>query len=103
MVPTPENIRALRGDGVLEIRWSDGVVHRLGFKYLRSHCPCAGCVNEFTGVRTLDVESIPESIQPEAIETVGNYALRIGWSDRHNTGIYTWERLRELGEAANQA
>jgi DUF971 family protein len=53
-------------------------------------------VDEFTGERTLDVASIADDIRIDDMQLVGNYALRIGWSDGHSTGLYTWSRLRAL-------
>ncbi len=94
----PKNIRALSDDRVLEITWHDGAVHRLPFRFLRCECPCAGCIDEMTGIRTLDIETIPEEIKPTGIAFSGNYALKITWSDRHDSGLYTWDRLRSLGQ-----
>ena len=45
------------------------------------------------GVRTLDVNSVPDDIGITHIELVGNYALKLSFSDGHDTGIYTWDRL----------
>jgi DUF971 family protein len=44
----------------------------------------------------VDVPDIPTGIELEAAELTGNYALKITWNDRHDTGLYTWEHLREL-------
>ncbi len=99
MIRAPQQIRAIRADGVLEIVWEPGTVCRYPFRYLRQECPCAACVNEFTGERTLDPESVPESIQPVALEFSGNYAIKIQWSDGHSTGLYTWDRLLKLAES----
>ncbi len=96
MAETPTDIRALRDDGVLEISWPGGGMHRLPFTFLRGECPCAACVDENTGIRTLDIDSIPHDIQPTAMEFTGNYALKIAWSDGHDTGLYTWKNLNRL-------
>lgn len=61
---------------------------------LRLACPCAGCREEMSGRRLLDPDRVPPDVRPEAISLVGAYALRIRWSDGHDTGIYTFERLR---------
>jgi DUF971 family protein len=97
----PRSIKAFREARILEIGWNDGTVQRIPFKSLRAQCPCAGCVDELTGIRTLDVEAIPEEIAPARIELCGNYALKIDWNDGHSTGLYTWQRLEEIGRAAN--
>jgi DUF971 family protein len=96
----PKSIKAIRDLRVLEIGWNDGAVQRIAFKTLRSQCPCAGCVDELTGIRTLDVEAIPKDIAPSKIELCGNYALKIDWNDGHSTGLYTWQRLADIAAAA---
>jgi len=50
--------------------------------------------------RILDPASVPADITIEKMELVGSYAVRVRWSDGHNSGLYTWERLRELSLAA---
>ena len=47
-----------------------------------------------SGRRILKPETVPEDIKPLRIQLVGGYGLRVDWSDGHNTGIYTFERLR---------
>jgi DUF971 family protein len=80
----------------LRIRWRDEHVSEFPPRLLRLACPCAGCVDEMTGRRTLRETSVPEGIHPLAITYVGRYALRIDWSDGHSTGIYPFEYLRRL-------
>jgi len=99
MVVSPKHIRAFKDEGELEIHWQDGTIHRMSFRFLRGSCPCAGCVNEFTGVRTLDVNSVPETIRPDDVNLSGNYALKFSWNDGHDTGLYTWDYLWELGQS----
>lgn len=98
MTQPPLKIRALRDAGVLEIQWTDQRCLRYPFKFVRCECPCATCVNEFTGERILNPDNIPESVVPVAVSFSGNYALKIEWSDGHNTGIYSWELLERMGE-----
>jgi len=92
----PRDLQALREEGVLRIAWSDRE-DRLPFVFLRGECQCARCVNEWTGERMLDPATIPQDVSIERMELVGSYAVRIHWSDGHSSGLYTWERLRELG------
>jgi len=94
---SPKSIKAYRQQRVLEVGWNDGSVQRIAFKTLRSLCPCAGCVDELTGIRILDIDAIPADIAPSQIELCGNYALRVEWNDGHSTGLYTWQRLAEIG------
>ena len=75
---------------------ADDSKYEVPFRYLRGRCPCASCVNEFTGERMVDVGDIPEAIEIEAAKFAGNYALKITWNDRHDTGLFTWEHLHEL-------
>jgi len=96
--PTPTQIRALRDAGTLSLGWSDGTHFELPFKYVRGECPCAACIDEFTGARILDLDTIPETIIPEQLAMSGNYALKISWSDGHSTGLYTWEHLYQISK-----
>lgn len=100
---SPTNIKADRPNRWFEIEWPDGRTDRIGFRTLRSDCPCAVCVSEFTGERLLDPASVPETIEPVAVDLAGNYAMRVRWSDGHETGLYAWGHLRRLGEDAAQA
>ena len=66
---------------------------------LRRECPCAQCVNEWSGERTLKPESIADDIEIADLTTIGRYALNFRWSDGHETGIYSFQYLRDLCEA----
>lgn len=95
-------------DRKLEIQWSDGVKRRYGFRQLREACPCATC-REKRNAPPPDPMSLPvlskAELEPLAItgmKPVGNYAYTIAFSDGHDTGIYSFELLRELGEEASQ-
>jgi len=80
----------------LRITWQDGHESTYHVFDLRYHCPCAHCVDEVTGERRLEAEDISDDVKPLRLESVGNYALRIEWDDGHDTGIYSFELLREL-------
>ena len=95
---SPTNISVDRPNRVFVVDWPDGRVDRLGFADVRRDCPCAACISELTGERLLDPASVADDIEPTAVELAGNYALRIRWSDRHDTGLFTWSHLRRLGE-----
>ena len=82
----------------LRIEWGDGAESELEPRTLRLLCPCAACVDEMTGVRTLRAETVDEAVYPTAIHYVGRYALQFVWSDGHSTGIYTFEYLRDLSD-----
>lgn len=96
MAQPPTAINYYAKDHILEITWAPGRVSRLPTKFVRAACGCAGCVDERTGVRTLDVNSIPEDIDIRGMTPVGNYAVHIDWSDGHNSGFYSWEHLQDL-------
>jgi DUF971 family protein len=86
----------------LRIRWGDGVASEFAPRDLRLLCPCAGCVDEITGLRTLRPDAVDPGVYPTAIHYVGRYALQFVWSDRHSTGIYTFEYLRQLADTAER-
>jgi len=80
----------------LAIRWADGHESRYEVRALRLACRCAQCVDEWSGAPTLDTATVAEDVQPRKLASVGRYAIRIDWSDGHDTGIYSFRRLREL-------
>jgi ATP-binding protein involved in chromosome partitioning len=95
---TPEGIRQ-RGPRELAITWRDGLESVYSVRELRLACGCAACVDEWSGEGRLDPDSVPADVRPLRIESVGRYAIQVTWSDGHATGIYTFERLRELDDA----
>ena len=86
------------GETGLRITWAEGEVCRYSAPALRRACPCAQCVNEWTGERVLAPESVAEELSMQDISIVGRYALNFRWSDGHETGIYSFRLLRELCE-----
>jgi DUF971 family protein len=86
------------GDARLRITWADDRVCLFDAPALRRACPCAGCVNEWTGERMLRPEAISDALAISDIEIVGRYALNFRWSDGHATGIYSFRYMRELCE-----
>lgn len=80
----------------LSIVWADDHRCRFNSAKLRRVCPCAQCVNEWTGQRVLKPETISEGIAIRDVSVVGRYALNFRWSDGHETGIYSFRYLREL-------
>lgn len=86
------------GDSGLRITWADERVCHFQAAELRRACPCAQCVNEWTGQRTLKPEAIADEIEIKNLSIVGRYALNFIWSDGHETGIYSFRYLREFCE-----
>lgn len=99
-MPTPT---ALRGDAeALTVQWHDGVSHRLSWRLLRDACPCASCkVKREEPPPLFPVLKLEETLPLRGVrmEPLGNYAYHIDFSDGHNTGIYSFEFLRKLGDA----
>ena len=90
----PERIH--RGDREIVITWEAGHVSTYPARALRLACQCATCKDEFTGRALLDSEAVPQDLRAESLSLVGNYAVKIRWSDGHDTGIYTYEYLLSL-------
>lgn len=90
------------GDAALKITWADGRACRYVASELRRQCPCAQCVNEWTGERMLRPETVADSLTIKDVEIVGRYALNFKWSDGHATGIYSFRYLRDLCEKSDE-
>jgi len=95
----PTAIRRLPEEQALLIEWPDEFARKLNLVALRAQCMCARCVDEITGERIVELDGIDPAIQIDQLQLVGNYALRIHWSDGHHQGLYTWRHLRDLCEA----
>ncbi|MDP6410927.1 MAG: DUF971 domain-containing protein [Planctomycetota bacterium] len=81
----------------VSIEWTDGHVTAYRTSVLRGLCPCAGCVNEVTGVRTHDPVSVPADLTQTDLRLVGHYGLTLRFSDGHDTGIFPFSALRRDG------
>ena len=86
------------GDSSVRVTWADDRVCVYEAAHLRRLCPCAQCVNEFTGERVLKPEAVSDELSIEDVGIVGRYALNFRWSDGHETGIYSFRYLREICE-----
>ena len=87
---------AFNDAGELMVRWDDGRVSKFPPKWLRARCPCAGCVDEWSGQRTVGEAQVKADVRAQNLEPVGRYAVRIDWSDGHNSGIWSWVYLLEM-------
>ena len=85
-------------DQMLGVTWSDGHESKYTMRLLRANCPCAECVDEISGKRMIALDDVPEQIRALEARPVGRYAYQFVWSDRHDTGIYTYKYLRSLCE-----
>jgi DUF971 family protein len=93
---SPSNVRVHKEERILELVWSDSEVSRLPFQRVRQSCRCAVCVDEFTGRQVLDPQTVPADLGLLEVSLCGNYALRIRWSDQHDSGLFTWNHLRSI-------
>ncbi|CAN5489689.1 DUF971 domain-containing protein [soil metagenome] len=82
----------------VSIRWSDDAETSFFAPELRRACPCASCVNEWTGEKILKDTAISDDLTFSDMNVVGRYALNFRFSDGHDTGIFTYKFLRELSE-----
>jgi len=80
----------------LGVLWADGSHNVLPLRRMRLACPCARCVDELTGRALLDPESVPSDITLKEIKSVGRYAIRPTFSDNHQSGLFHFDRLRDL-------
>jgi DUF971 family protein len=88
-------------DSALTIVWSDDSRKTYNAPDLRRACPCASCIDEWTGAKRLKDESVGDDLTIENIAIVGRYALSFRFSDHHETGIYSFQYLKELGNRGN--
>jgi len=83
----------------ISIKWSDDLETKYSAPELRRSCPCASCIDEWTGEKILDNDSIPDDLSMSNISIVGRYALSFQFSDGHDTGIFSFKFLRELDDS----
>lgn len=84
--------------GQIMMQFDTGEQFEIGSIDLRYACPCANCVDEMTGKRTLRRESLKTDVRPVKIEPVGRYGIHIDWSDGHRTGMYHFDNLYSLAK-----
>jgi DUF971 family protein len=93
--PQPTDIKLRTGSRLLEVHFDDGSHFELPFEYLRVFSPSAEVRGHGGGEGTLQLGK--ENVGVSGIEPVGNYALRLFFDDGHNTGLYSWSVLYQLG------
>jgi DUF971 family protein len=93
--PRLTDIRVRTKSRVLEIVYDDGTTYSLPFEYLRVYSPSAEVRGHGPGQETLQLGKHEVGIR--AVEPIGRYAVRLVFDDGHDTGLYTWAYLRELG------
>lgn len=80
----------------VRIGWKDGSVDEFKARELRLACPCASCVDENTGSKILDPTSVAVDISIADCDLVGRYAFQFHFSDKHNTGIFSFDILQGM-------
>ncbi|HEX2915765.1 MAG TPA: DUF971 domain-containing protein [Chloroflexia bacterium] len=98
----PEEIEVDRDKNELRVKWNDGHAGFTEFSTLRWNCPCASCRGEMGIPGRLDFVNTlsPDEMKMDRLEAVGLYALKPVWKDGHETGLYTYEHLRDLCQCA---
>ena len=91
----PTNINLHQQSRVLELTYEDGTSYKLPCEYLRVYSPSAEVTGHGPGQEILQLNK--EEVNITGIEPQGNYAIKLVFDDKHDTGIYTWEYLYELG------
>jgi DUF971 family protein len=93
--PRPTDIKLRTASRLLEVVFDDGRKFALPFEYLRVFSPSAEVKGHGGGEGILQVGK--ENVGINAVEPVGNYALRLVFDDGHDTGLYSWSLLHDLG------
>ncbi|MBF0175720.1 MAG: DUF971 domain-containing protein [Magnetococcales bacterium] len=92
---TPTELRQITKDRVVRITWNTGEQMELSMEYLRVVCPCADCRGHTPDqAKLIDGK---QDVTITSITPVGRYAVKIAFSDNHDTGVYSWEMLWDSG------
>lgn len=94
--PAPTEIKLHQKSRIFEIAFADGERFELSYEYLRVFTPSAEARGHGPGQETLQVGKREVTI--ERVEPVGNYAIRPVFSDGHDSGLYSWDMLYNLGK-----
>jgi DUF971 family protein len=107
----PQKVRVDKSGGTgVTIEWRDGAKSAWTFAWLRLACPCATCheARDAEGREPGEAKPQPAALlpmyvapmRPVDVTPVGKYALRFKWNDGHEAGIYSWDYLRNVCDAA---
>lgn len=97
---TPSKIKLHREDGSLTLEYANGECFTYSGEYLRVHSPSAEVRGHGKGQEVLQFGK--KDVTVTAVKSAGNYALQITFSDGHDSGIYSWDYLRELADNHQQ-
>ena len=93
--PLPTEIKLHQTSRLLEIAFADGKTFSLTCEFLRVHSPSAEVRGHGPGQETLQTGK--KDVEIVQVEPVGTYAVQLFFSDKHNTGIYSWDILYDYG------
>ena len=94
-MPHPTALKLRTQSRLLEVSFDNGDRFELPFEYLRVYSPSAEVRGHGPGQETLQLGK--HGVGIKAVERVGNYAVKLVFDDGHDTGLYTWSYLHELG------
>lgn len=80
----------------LGIKWDDDKISTISTRALRLACPCAACIDEWTGEAILKPETVPADIRIQHLHSVGRYGIQPKFTDNHSSGIFHFDRLKKL-------
>jgi len=95
-MPKPTDIKLHQASHVLEVAFNDGKTFNLPVEYLRVNSPSAEVQGHGPGQEVLQIGK--QDVNITKIEMVGNYAIQPSFDDNHDTGIFSWDTLYDLGE-----
>lgn len=87
----------------ITVEWPNGRMLKVRNRDLRANCQCANCVDEMTGERNLDPDTIADDIAAEDTGVIGNYAISVIWTDGHKTGFYPYTLLESIAVETRDA
>lgn len=93
--PVPTEIKLHKQSKLMEVTFADAASFKLPFEYLRVYSPSAEVRGHGPGQETLQTGK--RNVDITGVEAVGNYAIKPTFSDGHDTGIYSWDLLYDLG------
>ena len=94
--PIPTEIRLHQTSRRLEVAFNDGSIFHLPYEFLRVYSPSAEVRGHGHGQEVLQVGK--QMVNINSVEPVGNYAIQPTFSDGHDSGIYSWDYLYEIGK-----
>ena len=94
LAPRPTEIRLRKSAGVVAVTFDNGEHYEMSYEYLRVFSPSA----EVRGHGAEILQIGKEQVKVVGVEPVGNYAVRLKFDDGHDTGLYSWPVLHELGK-----